>query len=456
VSKPSTSAAQSIAVVGGGFTGLVAALRLAGKGYTVELFERGDTLGGLASGFHLHGTSIERAYHHLFRTDRDIIDLVNELGIGPSLHWHDSSVAIYWGGNVWPFMTPLDLFHFSPLPLLSRIRLGIVALYLQRQHHWRHFSRNTALQWMRSRAGDEATRIVWEPLMRGKFSGFADEVSMAWLWARVHTRGSSRAPEDHVERLGYFNGGFDVVVQSLRKMLEVAGVRLHTGAAVERITGGEPATVSVRGEAREFAAVVTTLPSHVFAKLLASDAHITESYLHQLESVRYLGAVCMVFSTYQELGKYYWVNVNEPGAPFVVFINHSRLVGSSRYDGHRIYYVGGYFPHDHPTFVEADAITREKWFAYVAKIYPEFERSSVVECHLTRFRNAQHVVDRGYERRIPGYVTPAPNVYLANFSQIFPEDRGTNFAVREGNRIAAVVAEALSNRSCSVGATKPE
>jgi protoporphyrinogen oxidase len=448
-----TSSVHSIAVVGGGFTGLVAALRLADKGHAVELFERGETLGGLASGFQLHGTSIERAYHHLFRTDQHIIDLVRELRIDGSLNWHDSSVAIYWGGKVWPFMTPADLFNFSPLSVLSRVRLGIVAFYLQRQRRWRHFSRSTALQWMRSRAGDEATRIIWEPLMRGKFNRFADEVSMAWLWARVHTRGSSRAPDEQVERLGYFNGGFDVVVKSLRKRLEAAGVRLHTGAAVDAITGGDRPTISVRGEAREFAAVVTTLPSHVLAKLLATDVHISAAYLHQLESVNYLGAVCMVFSTHQDLGKHYWVNVNESEAPFVVFINHSRLVGRSRYDDHSIYYVGSYFPHDHPSFIEADATTREKWFAYVAKMFPEFERSAVVECHLTRFRNAQHVVDRGYEKRVPAYTTPAPNVYLANFSQIFPEDRGTNFAVREGNRVAGIVAQALANRSAPVAAT---
>jgi len=56
-----------------------------------------------------------------------------------------------------------------------------------------------------------------------------------------------------------------------------------------------------------------------------------------------------------------------------------------------------------------------------------------------RFKAAQHIVDTDYEKKIPGCRTPLPGVFLANFSQVFPEDRGTNFAVREGEKVAEMV-----------------
>ena len=72
-------------------------------------------------------------------------------------------------------------------------------------------------------------------------------------------------------------------------------------------------------------------------------------------------------------------------------------------------------------------------------MFPEFDARSLRERHIFRFRAAQHIVDTRYEEKIPDYRTPLPGVFLSNFSQVFPEDRGTNFAVREGNRIAELL-----------------
>ncbi|HYN81587.1 MAG TPA: NAD(P)/FAD-dependent oxidoreductase [Gemmatimonadaceae bacterium] len=438
---------DAIAVIGGGFTGLVAALRLSGAGYAVELFERGQTLGGLASGVRMHGTSIERTYHHLFRGDADIIGLARELGISDRLLWHRSSMAIYYDGRIWPFMTPGDLLRFKPISIVDRVRVGLAVLYLQRQPSSRRFRGQPALAWMRDRAGERGFSVIWEPMLRGKFGRFADIVSMEWLWARLHVRANSRVPEDSVERLGYFEGGFNTIVSAIQDRLNADKVQIHTDSAVEAVSGGVSPTVTIDGKVRHFAAVIATVPSHVFAKLTNEDVHLSSAYRRQLESVQYLGAICLVFSSSQDLGGTYWVSVNEPDAPFLVFINHTRLIGRSFYDGNCVYYAATYLPHDHALFSQATRDVEAQWFAYISKMYPGFDREKVKECHLTRFQNAQHVVDCDYERRIPSFTTPTPNVYLANFSQIFPEDRGTNYAVRDGTRVASLVDAALKSRS---------
>src|SRR5215469_10048083 len=97
---------KQILIVGGGFTGLTAAYELSkDPGFSITLVEGGDQLGGLAGGFPLLGTSLEKTYHHLFLTDTAILSLVGELGLSDSLVWYNSSVGIYRGGRTYPFVT---------------------------------------------------------------------------------------------------------------------------------------------------------------------------------------------------------------------------------------------------------------------------------------------------------------------------------------------------------------
>ena len=84
-----------------------------------------------------------------------------------------------------------------------------------------------------------------------------------------------------------------------------------------------------------------------------------------------------------------------------------------------------------------------EWLASLGRMFPQFEPGMISERHLFRFGDAQHVVDRGYEAKIPAHETPYQGVFLSNFSQVYPEDRGTNLAVREGNHSAGVVASQL-------------
>jgi protoporphyrinogen oxidase len=176
----------------------------------------------------------------------------------------------------------------------------------------------------------------------------------------------------------------------------------------------------------------------VFARLLPAQESFND-YAAKLRSIEYLGAACLVFTSDQDLGDCYWVNVNEPGAPFLVFLNHTRLVDKSFYGGKGVYYIGAYLAPGGKTFSLPDDELMNNWFDYLPKLFPEFDARRVEEKHLFRFRAAQHIVDTDYEAKIPAYQTPLPGVFLANFSQIFPEDRGTNFAVREGEKIAALV-----------------
>lgn len=427
---------KHILLVGGGFTGLTAAYELSkDPAFSVQLVESGDQLGGLAGGFPLLGTSLEKTYHHLFLTDTAIRNLVDEIGLTDQLLWCDSSMGLYLGGRTYPFMSPLDLLRFKPCGLASRLRLGLVALYLKHKGDWHRFASQNAHAWMTRACGRQVMNTIWTPLLKGKFDRYYDSVSMAWLWARIHTRANSRPPSAHKEQLGYFRGGFATVVRRLEAELARRQVRVATRTAVERFSNHR--TALINGTAVPFDYCIFTGPSPVLANLLPDE--VPAEYRQRLRSIAYLAAICLVFVSDQDLSDCYWLNINEPGAPFLVFLNHTRLVDKSFYQGKYVYYIGSYRPVDSPFFALSDDAIMKSWWDYLGQVFPAFNPARVTERHLFRLKSAQHIVDTTYEDRIPPYRTPVPGLFLANFSQVFPEDRGTNFAVREGLKIAELI-----------------
>jgi protoporphyrinogen oxidase len=433
---------QKILIIGGGFTGLTAALRLSQQGgHTITLIESAGELGGLAAGFSIAGTSLEKTYHYLFTTDTHALQLAHELGVQDQLFWAETSNAIFLQGKVHPFTTPLDVLRFSPCGFFSRLRIGFTILYLKHLKQWRGLLPQTAQAWMTRACGRSGMETIWTPLLRGKFGPQYDTVSMSWLWTRIHTRANSRSSGG--EKLGYFRGGFNVLTAAIANELRRHGVKIMTSTSVDKISSDH--TVVVNGTTVPFDACIFTGSSAAFARLLPAGG-TPAGYVEKLASIGYLGAVCLVFTSDQDLGNAYWVNVNEPGAPFLVFINHSWLVGREMYGGKHVYYVGAYLPVDEPRFRMSDADLSRLWLDYLPRLYPAFDAARIGEQHIFRFRAAQHIVDTQYEAKIPEYQTPVPGVYLANFSQIFPEDRGTNFAVREGEKIAALVRRDLAAR----------
>ena len=441
--KSSNSTKRSIAIIGGGYTGLVAAYELAKAGHKVTIFERGHTLGGLAGGFTIAGSPLEKAYHHLFKTDTDIISLTEELGISDRLEWHDSSVAIYYDNHLYPFVTPLDLARFKPLSFINRVRAGLVVLYLQKTKNWQQFTKVSAYSWMRKWAGKQVCDVIWEPLLKGKFDAYYDKVSMAWLWARIHIRANSKEKGDTGEKLGSFNGGFQAFTDALVSKLKDHDVVIRTDVMIERLDNdtSEKPQVVIDGKAETFDQIIATTPSGVFGHLVADNKHVEKSYLNQLQSINYLGAALLIFSSDQDISPYYWHNINDMNLPFLVFINHTKLIDKAHYNGKNVYYIGAYLPHDHKLFTMPDDELKTLWFDSLQKVFPDFDRNQIDEKYIFRFKNAQHIVDENYAAKIPDYKTPVPHVFLANFSQIYPEDRGTNYAVREGSNIAKLALE---------------
>src|SRR6266568_4217858 len=104
-----------IGVLGAGALGLGAALRLAQAGHQVEVLEREPNPGGLVAGFSVGPSYLEKFYHHLFKTDRTIIALIEELGLGERLVWERPDTSLLYNGRLWGLDSAPDVLRFRPL-----------------------------------------------------------------------------------------------------------------------------------------------------------------------------------------------------------------------------------------------------------------------------------------------------------------------------------------------------
>lgn len=439
-----------IAIIGGGLTGLTAAYRLVRQGVDVTIFEASDRLGGLAAGCDLAGHKVEQAYHFLYKTDEHILALAEELGFRDKLTYHKSSVSTYYDGKLYAMETPQDLIRFTPLSFVNRIRAGVSVLYLQKVKNWRKLSDITALEWLRKNAGRQVTDVIWEPLLKGKFDRYYDRITMSWLWGRVLQRVDSRDAKLGGEALGYFDGGFKIVVDALEQPVREAGSDIRFNAPISKLRHdsetGEVVVTSDSGEER-FDRVLATVPSNVLTKLLPDYHDVDPAYFARIGSIDYLDAAVLVFATPQKFTPYYWHNVNTPNAPFVVFLSLTNLVGRERFGGTNIYYIGDYVPSEHPYMSMSEEDLKARWYGELRKMFPEFDPAQITDDSLARMRNAQHIVDIGFEEnKLVPHETPCPGVLMCNFSQIYPMDRGTNYAVRDGSRMADKLMEGLATK----------
>jgi protoporphyrinogen oxidase len=452
-------------VAGAGVAGLVCARELTRAGHRVDVYERWPGLGGQAATLDVGGgVRLERYYHHLFTSDRHIAGLYEELGMPDELEWRPSSVAFFLQGRSWPFTTPLDLLRFRPLPPAARVRMGLAVLRLQRaaeRNGVTPYEGETAATWVRREMGPAAWQKVWGPLLRGKFGDRAEDISMAWLWGKLTMRRKLQGREARQELLGYPRRSWEPLFEALQREIEAGGGRVlidrpiaqlsqsgENGAGAFEVraaapgafrTGHDPAAFPAAPEPPErYDAFVATVPNDVFRGMLAPALaeRIGTDYLHRLDTIEYHTALCLLLELDRQVSPYYWTNVAEPGLPFVGLIEHTNFVEPERYGGRRFFYVANYLAPGHPLLdLDPDALLAA-YTPGLKQVNPGFDASWVKQRWRFAEPAAQPIVTVGYPQRIPPLDTGVPGLVLANTTQIYPEDRGTNYAVRLGRQAA--------------------
>jgi protoporphyrinogen oxidase len=427
-----------IAIIGAGFGGMAAAWDLRRTGHEVTIYEATDYVGGLASGFKEPGWdwSVEKFYHHWFASDRHMLGLIKELGWEDKVLFPRPLTVMYHKGKFYPFDSIVKALLFPGLGYgFNKIRFGMVGLFLRLTNNWHALEKFTVDEWMRKWAGNNVYELMWEPLVIGKFGErYYKQVTMAWMWARLKAR---------TTRLGTFEGGFQNFANMFADRLREVGVQIRLQTPAKRIEK-EPGSgaVSILGETTDvYDKVLVTLSPEALSRLVPS---LPEAYLHGLLSMKSMGAVVIILALRHQLSEegYYWYNLpKNAGYPFLALVEHTNYVSPKNFGGDHIVYMGDYLEPEHEFFKLSQDELLERFLPALTMFNPKFERNWVKKSWLFRTTYAQPVPLVYHSKNIPDIQTPLEGVYFASMSQVYPWDRGTNFAVEIGRRAARMMTE---------------
>lgn len=423
---------QSINIVGAGFTGLSLGYYLAKAGWQVNIFERDAEPGGLAGSFKVEGENLEKFYHHWFTNDQHIMDLIKDLKCEDHIVVRETRTGMYYANNFFKLSSPLDLLKFKPLSFINRIRLGFVVLAVRLVKDWKKLENVTAKDWLIRICGKQGYTVVWEPLLKGKFGRYAESMSAVWFWNKLKLRGGSRG-EKGKEFLAYYKGGFASLADSMVAAIKEMGGNIYFNTSIKEVDKDAQLHTS-NGEQYKADKTVLTAPLPICADMLKNAT--SEAYTASLNSVQYIGNVCLTLELNRSLSEIYWLNVNDPGFPFVGIIEHTNFEPKESYKGRHIVYLSKYLPTDEALYQMTEEAFYEYAVPFIQKMFPEFKKDWVIGYHVWKEAYSQPLVTLHYSKIIPQFSTPVESVYINSMAQIYPEDRGTNYAVREGKLMA--------------------
>lgn len=427
---------MKIAIIGAGYAGLAAAFELSKiRGNQVELIERADRAGGMAAGFKAKNWrwALEDHYHHVFDSDLDFARFVEELGLGDQLFYQKSKSGTLYHGKIHRLDSPATLLMFREISFVSRLRTGVVLAFLKLVGNGVFLERYTAASFLRRYMGEESWQVIWQPLFKSKFGSKAEEINMAWFWARVKPRS---------QFLGYVQGGFQHLADKAKDKLSQKGVTFIFNRQVSKITKkGDSYTlflnkisknlVSKEVEKRNYDLVITTLSSPLMQQLLPE---LPEFRARKLEG---LAAMTLLLRLKDKLltDGTYWLNVNESNWPFVAVVEHDNFIDSKYYGNESLVYLGRYLPVTDKNYQKTSKELLADYLPYLRQINPQIDQI-LISAEVKKNAFAQPISYLNYGRFLPKFETRWPGLYWISLQHVYPFDRGVNHAIRIGRDLA--------------------
>ena len=352
---------------------------------------------------------------------------------------------MYFSNNFYKLSSPLDLLKFRALSFLDRIRLGLLTIKARYIKDWRKLEEYTAEEWLIKTSGKRVYQVVWEPLLKGKFGTYKDKVSAVWIWNKLKLRGGSRDKKGG-ETLAYYKGGFAALTEKLEKTITRNGVELVKMNSVKKIMHDNNSVQGVElksGEVIHGDKVISTVALPILKKIFSDSNFISnkkvEAYREKISTIEYIGNICLVLVLNRSLTNTYWTNVNDPDFPFVALIEHTNFEPPKTYKDKHIVYLSKYLPVADKLYSFNKDELLEFSLPYIKRMFKDFKKEWLTEVFLWKEPYSQPIITKKYAEKIPEYNSPIDGLYVSCMAQIYPEDRGTNYAVMQGKKVAKMI-----------------
>lgn len=403
---------MKIAIIGAGFTGLSTGYFLTQKGVSVTIFEKESFPGGLAASYSAKNWKcpIERYYHHLFTSDYEIKKLADEVDV--KINYYRAKTSNFTQDGFFPLDSPLELLKYPKLSFPDKIRTGLTVFVLKLLPFQKSLEKVTAKDFILKYMGKTSWQFIWQPLFEGKFGNDADKIPAIWFWARIKKRGT---------RLGYPEGGFSNLINKIIKAINKQGGQIYFNQKVESFEKAENIfNVIYLKDGKKvteiFDGVISTLPTH---------------------QVKSLGATNLILRLTKPFlpNNIYWANIGLNNFSFLCLVEHTNLISSNNYNGEHLIYVGKYLSKDDPYFLQTKEDLLKRYDSDLKKINPDY-KNYLIDLEVFKSVYAQPIIPLNYSQIIPSIKTKTPGLYQASMEQVYPWDRGTNYAVELGRKVA--------------------
>ena len=433
---PPVAASQRIAVLGAGPMGLAVAYQLALEGHRPVVFEADDRVGGMTAAFDFNGLQIERYYHFHCTSDKAFLQMLDELGLAPRMHWVATKMGYWYQNRLQAWGNPMALLRFKGLGLIAKFRYGLHAFLSVKRNDWKPLDHVEATGWIKRWVGTEAYEVLWRRLFDYKFYDYTDNLSAAWIWSRIRRIGRSRKSLFE-EKLGYLEGGSQTLLDGIKTAIETRGGEIRLAQPVSKVVmaNGKVQGVETAAGFEAFDKVISTVPLPYVGRLMPD---LPAPLLAQFAALKNIAVVCVIVKLRKPLTGNFWLNINDPDMDIPGLVEYSNL----RPLNPHVLYVPFYMPGEHPKYQEADEVFLAKVRRYCMKINPALTEADFLDMRASRYRYAQPICEPGYLDRLPPAALPVKGLWVADTSYYYPEDRGISESIGFGRTLATSTAAA--------------
>ena len=427
---------MKIGIIGAGYGGLNIAKELKKNGQDITIFEKNSYVGGMVDTISIYGTRLEKYYRHIFKSDKEAISLIEEMGLKNELIWPSTKMGYLTNREVYEFGTPISLLKFKGLNLIQKLRFGFNVIHIKLINNYKKIENVTAENWLNSRIGEKIYSKIWEPLLISKFGDKKSQISMAWLWGKIKLRSTSSTKDG--EQLGYVKGSYQKLTDKLYQYLINENVKINLKTEIVGVEKDSNQYIlkykkdNIEQE-EKFDIVVSTIDYQNFYKIF--DKFMTDGEKEKIKKVKYTSARTMVITCDKSFSPFYWLNIGDNDIPFGGIIEHTNFIDKSNYENNHIIYISNYMTEDNKLYNVSEKDMLNEYMKYLTQINKNFTMEDIKEYHVFDEKYAQPIIECNYSEYIMQDKLKNEKIYLVTMPQIYPEDRGMNYAIKMGNNV---------------------